>query len=633
VTATTKSPRGLVGNKTAFALSSLGALAGAATAPSGSRSEGAGRGFTRGLGMDVGSGLGGTLGLVLSKKYPGLGLLAGGGAGAVAGYQAAGGLLGDPSYAGKETGEAYQAVKDVGKSVGRGLGRTVGAVGGAAGGGVAAGTLAAAISNLFRKKLDPHTYRNITSTAVSTGMLGGAAAGGYGGYKGMDHLVSPAPKTAFTLKDIPVMVPSVGGLAGGISGAIANPTGDIAHSSVRGGLQGVGAGGGAVLGGGLGGLAGGVGGSVLSAIGGRGLKRLGDFLNRAHPERATAGGQAANRLSKHLLTPAGEKQMTEGGAIAGLFGGATAGGLAGNAAGSGAANLLGLKSKTAKFIRELNKVALVSPAPQQSAIKVAIARLKQGHSLESALRAAYPGKQGAMRISLGNRIKAAAETAPAAAPAPEAPKGLLSSPGAQAGVGTAAAVYLLKRFPAVRNAILSRVIPAAKEVAAPVATGLGVGGLVGYAPTISKHLFGETPQPTQQPFLGLATKSGADDGGMSYTPGLALGGAGMAGMLGADAISKPGLLETLGRTYQGVHNANQPPQPGLTGLVNKGKDLANTAMLHRHSHIKPMLRTLGKGTGVVGAGLLGIAGLTNALKGKPQQASDPLPPTQPTPKV
>lgn len=289
--------------------------------------------------------------------------------------------------------------------------------------------------------------------------------------------------------------------------------------------------------------------------------------------------------------------------------------------------------KTAKFIRELNKVALVSPAPQQSAIKVAIARLKQGHSLESALRAAYPGKQGAMRISLGNRIKAAAETAPAAAPAPEAPKGLLSSPGAQAGVGTAAAVYLLKRFPAVRNAILSRVIPAAKEVAAPVATGLGVGGLVGYAPTISKHLFGETPQPTQQPFLGLATKSGADDGGMSYTPGLALGGAGMAGMLGADAISKPGLLETLGRTYQGVHNANQPPQPGLTGLVNKGKDLANTAMLHRHSHIKPMLRTLGKGTGVVGAGLLGIAGLTNALKGKPQQASDPLPPTQPTPKV
>lgn len=482
MTATIKSLRGLVGNKTAFALSSLGALAGAATAPSGSRSEGAGRGFTRGLGMDVGSGLGGTLGLVLSKKYPGLGLLAGGGAGAVAGYQAAGGLLGDPSYAGKETGEAYQAVKDVGKSVGRGLGRTVGAVGGAAGGGVAAGTLAAAISNLFRKKLDPHTYRNITSTAVSTGMLGGAAAGGYGGYKGMDHLVSPAPKTA-------------------------------------------------------------------------------------------------------------------------------------------------------KFIRELNKVALVSPAPHQSAIKTAIARLKQGHSLESALRAAYPGKQGAMRISLGNRIKAAAEAAPAAAPAPEAPKGLLSSPGAQAGVGTAAAAYLLKRFPAVRKAILSRVIPAAKEVAAPVATGLGVGGLVGYAPTISKHLFGETPQPAQQPSLGLATKSGADDGGMSYTPGLALGGAGMAGMLGADAISKPGLLETLGRTYQGVHNANQPPQPGLTGLVNKGKDLANTAMLHRHSHIKPMLRTLGKGTGVVGAGLLGIAGLTNALKGKPQQASSPLPPTQPTPKA
>jgi hypothetical protein len=67
--------------------------------------------------------------------------------------------------------------------------------------------------------------------------------------------------------------------------------------------------------------------------------------------------------------------------------------------------------KTANLLRELNKIARTIPVARQSAIKTAIARLKQGHSLESALRIAYPGKKAMERIRWANNIKLAAQAA------------------------------------------------------------------------------------------------------------------------------------------------------------------------------------------------------------------------------
>lgn len=65
--------------------------------------------------------------------------------------------------------------------------------------------------------------------------------------------------------------------------------------------------------------------------------------------------------------------------------------------------------KQSKLLRELNKIASQMPTRRQSAIKVAIGLVKQGHSLESALRTAYPGKKAMERIRWCNNIKAAAE--------------------------------------------------------------------------------------------------------------------------------------------------------------------------------------------------------------------------------
>lgn len=65
--------------------------------------------------------------------------------------------------------------------------------------------------------------------------------------------------------------------------------------------------------------------------------------------------------------------------------------------------------KQAKVLRELGKIASLIPAPRRVAIKTVITHLKQGQSLESALRVAYPAKTATERLKLAREIEVAAQ--------------------------------------------------------------------------------------------------------------------------------------------------------------------------------------------------------------------------------
>lgn len=241
---------------------------------------------------------------------------------------------------------------------------------GGVGGGLV-GTIAGGLAGLLAKK-------GLRRFAAPAGAMGGGLVGGTVGRSagGLMGTSIPAavdqPMTPETIGAVSKFINKQAGIGdsmpigmgvGGLVGAADAPRGMLLQGAGRGILQGGAAGLGADLGGAIG--------SELSHRGpastmvGAGIGGLGGLL-------------LANKLLGHApVVQAKEKEKA--------------------------------LAKEAKVIAQVQKIAASIPPARRSAIKVAIASLRSGSSLESALRKAYPGKTGSERLSWCNNIKAAAE--------------------------------------------------------------------------------------------------------------------------------------------------------------------------------------------------------------------------------